>query len=365
MHGYRVVFADLLTDQVLLSEPNVDGLQYGRKISEPEAFSGSIAVTEQNAELLRSILPQRTAVYVYFNLDVMVGGVLWDVAPKWSKRGSGGSEQWSFSGSTFESYLNQVVISEDIGALLQIDQLEIARSLVQHMQADPQADIGITLDGQESGVLRDRTQYLATGNKSYGEALKQLGEVENGFEWTIDVTRDSGTGHHVKYLRFGYPTLGSESAVHVLERDDLEEWSTTGVSVGTRYRARGGTPQGNGTTEQQPCISAVYPDTEKLDAGWPRIDVVNDYSTVTGDDNLNALASRDLTAARKSRAIPQVAINLAHSMLRPQAIGETVRIRHDTLLNGKTDDRYRLIGMQVTATQRGQPGNAKLTLEAL
>lgn len=360
MHGYRVVFADLLTDQILHSEPNVEGLQYGRRIGEPEAISGSIAVTEQNAELLRSILPQRTAVWVYYNLDVMVGGVLWDVVPRWSKRGG---ETWSFSGSTFESYWNQVVISDDIGELLQIDQLEIARSLVQHMQADPSADLAVTLDPLNSGVLRDRTQYLATANKSYGEALKQLGEVEGGFEWTVDVWRGAD-GHHVKHLRFGYPRLGSQSAVHVLERDALEEWSTTGAGAGTRYRARGGTPQGNGDADQQPCISDVFSDEERLATGWPRIDVVTDYSTVTWKPTLDEHAQRDLAAARRAPVIPQVSINLAGTRLRPQAIGETVRIRHRTLLDGATDVTYRLIGIQVTATQRGQPGSARLTLEA-
>jgi hypothetical protein len=361
MHGYRVVFADLLTGQTLHSEPNVSGLKYGRRIGEPGEISGSIAVTEQNAALLRSVEKQRTAVWVYFGLDLMVGGVLWDVVPRWSKRSG---ETWAFTAATFESYLNQVVISEDIGALLQVDQLEIARSLVQHMQADDTANIGIQLDPLLSGVLRDRTQYLASGNKSYGEALKQLGEVEGGFEWTIDVWRGND-GHHVKYLRFGYPRLGSQSAVHVLERDALEDWSTSSTGGGTRYRARGGTPQGNGTTEQQPCLSAVHSATELLAAGWPRIDVVTDYSSVTNPATLESHAARDLANALKAQAIPQVSINLAGTRLRPQAVGETVRLRHRTVLRGATDEQFRLIGIEVTPSQRGQLGTATLTLEAL
>lgn len=362
MHGYRVLFADLLTDQVIHAEPNVAGLQYGRKISGSETITGSINITPANAPVLRQILPQRTAVWVYFNQDVMAGGVLWDVKPGWQKHGP---ETWAFSASTFESYWNQVVISEDIPPADDVDQLEIARTLVQHMQSDPRADLGVQLDPLVSGVLRDRTQYLATANKSYGEALKQLGEVEGGFEWTIDVWVDPTSGNRVKYLRFGYPQLGSASAVHVLERDALEDWAPAGIPFGTRYRARGGTPQGNGTTEQQPCISDVYEATELLDAGWPRIDVVTDYSTVTSKATLNSHAQHDLAAALKAQPIPQATINLAGSRLRTQAVGELVRIRHRTILHGLTDGIFRLIGIQVTATQRGQIGTARITLEAI
>ena len=93
--------------------------------------------------------------------------------------------------------------------------------------------------------------------------------------------------------------------------------------------------------------------------------MVTDYSTTTWKPTLNEHAARDLAAAQKAEAIPEVSINLPGTRLRPQAIGETVRIRNKTLLNGATDDAYRLIGIQVTATQRGTLGTAKLTLEAL
>lgn len=363
MAGYRVEFCDLLTDQTIYTTADVDQLKFGRRIADSDEISGSVTVTSDNAAQLKDVIAERTAVYVYRGMDIVAGGVVWKADPKWEKRGN--AETLVFTGATFESYPHQVAISEDIPAALQVDQLEIARTLMQHMQSDASANLGIQLDPLLSGVLRDRTQYLASANKSYGEALGELGKVQGGFEWTIDCWRDSGTGLRMKRLRFGYPRLGSASAVHVVSRDDLEDWSETGILIGTRYRARGGTPQGNGTAEQQPCMSAVYPANELLGAGWPRIDIVTDYPNVTGDANLNALAARDLADGLKAQVIPQVTLNLANYKLSPQAIGETVRIRLRTKLRGLVDVRYRLTGIQVTAPRRGTLGDAKLTLEAL
>lgn len=360
MAGYRVEFADLLTDRTI-ARFDVTGLRFSRKISAAGSITGQIAVRDPyRAEILRTLLPQRTALWVYSGQDVHLGGVMWTATPRWSSQAA---EVWEFQGSTFESYLNQVIISEDVGTFTQVDQLDIARGLVQHMQSDPTADIGIQLDPALSGVLRDRSEYLATANKSYGEALSQLGEVENGFEWTIDVSV-APTGERVKYLRFGYPIIGSPSGSHVLERQHLQSWTETGgVLGGTRYRARGGTPQGNGTTEQQPCISDVYAADDLLAAGWPRIDVVTDYATVTYKPTLNEHAARDLARGRGAVVIPQVAVNLDQSMLSTLAIGDEVRLRMDTLMRGPTDTRFRLTGVEVDPEDRDGAGTATLTLE--
>ncbi|MEU8136573.1 hypothetical protein [Streptodolium elevatio] len=358
---YRVEFADLLTDTTLY-RTEVDGLRFGRRIADSEVISGSVTVTERNAAQLRELLAKKTAVYVYEGKDLQVGGIVWDPTAAWDEHSA---EQWQFSAATFESYLNQVVISEDIPPADDVDQLDIARVLVQHMQSDPSAHIGIQLDPLVSGVLRDRTQYLASANLSYGEALTNLGNVQGGFEWTIDVWIDPSSGERIKYMRFGYPRLGSASAVHVIERSSIKSWREKTVQFGTRYRARGGTPQGAGTGEQQPIMSDVYAATGLLDGGWPRIDVVTDYSTVTSIDTLNSHAERDLANALAATAIPEISVNLEQVRITPQAIGETVRVRNRTLLRGATDLQYRLAGIVVTAGQRGTAGSATLTLEAL
>lgn len=364
---YQVLFADLLTDQPL-ARFSVDGLRFGRRIGEAEEISGSIPIRSEGiAERLRQLLPMRTAVYVYQGQTIQCGGVLWTPTPRWSKRSA---ETWNFSASTFESYWNHVVISDDIPELLGVDQFDIARSLVDHMQADPYANIGVVtqLDPAVavplSGVLRDRTEYLASANKSYGEALAELGEVLDGFEWTIDLWADMETGLRTKYLRLGYPTIGRLDSTLVLERQDLESWDTPpDPTTGTRFRARGATPQGSGVGEDQPLLSDIAYREDLLGAGWPRIDVVEDHSTVSEIDTLNAYATRAASTQGGHVDVPQLSINLARTSISSLNLGDTVRLRMRTLYRGLVDTRYRMVGITVQAPGRTDAGTAQLTLE--
>ncbi|MFE5332959.1 hypothetical protein ACFRCG_41905 [Embleya sp. NPDC056575] len=364
---YQVVFADLLTDETI-ARFAADGLRFGRRIGEAEEISGSIPIRDApTAERLRALVAKRTAVYVYQGQTILCGGVLWTPTPKWSKRSA---ETWEFSASTFESYWDRVVISDDIPELLGVDQFVIARSLVDHMQADPHANIGVlthlnpAMAEPLSGVTRDRTEYLASANKSYGEALAELGKVLDGFEWTIDVWADPVSGIRTKHLRLGHPTIGRPDGALVLERQDLEAWETPpDPTAGTRFRARGGTPQGSGAGQQQPLLSDIHSRDDLLSAGWPRLDVVEDHSTVEDVDVLNDYAAKAVATLGGPVAIPQLGINLGRAAISPLNLGDTVRLRMRTVYAGLVDVRYRMVGITVQAGGRTSPGTAQLTLE--
>lgn len=79
-----------------------------------------------------------------------------------------------------------------------LDQADIAWDLIDTSQALDGGDVGIYRgSGDTTGVVRDRN-YEA--GKRIGEALQQLGQVSNGFEWEIDAS----LGFNVFY-----PTRGS------------------------------------------------------------------------------------------------------------------------------------------------------------
>jgi hypothetical protein len=367
--AWRCVFADLLTDANLARFP-VDGLRFGRRISAAEEISGSVPVDSvRRAERLRQLVPGRTAVYVYDGPTVLCGGVLWDTVPTWTKRSG---ETWAFSAATFESYWDQTVISEDVPGQLGVDQLEIARVLVAHLQADPYADIGVRLQVDPavplpmSGVLRDRTEYLASANKSYGDALTELGEVLDGFEWTIDVWADPVTGLRTKYLRLGYPRLGRPDATVLVEQQDLEEWQAPAdTGTGTRFRARGGTPQGAGSASQQPIVSSVAVRQDLLDAGWPRLDIVEDHASVTDIATLDTYAEQAAARRGAGGEIPQLSVNLARRRVSTLNLGDTLRLRTSTYYDGMRDARYRITGVVMQDGGRTAPPTADLSLEAV
>lgn len=106
-----------------------------------------------------------------------------------------------FEGLSLEMYLFGMLVTQTL-AFNQVDQFDIARALVDHHQSKPGGDFGIDTawDASTSGVLRDRT-YPGFVLKNVGDAVTQLAEVGDGFDFHIE----AGT----RRLRLHYPKRGS------------------------------------------------------------------------------------------------------------------------------------------------------------
>lgn len=77
----------------------------------------------------------------------------------------------------------RITYADETLAYDQADQEAIAWQLIANTQARTGGNLGITRrTGQTTGVLRDRT-YEA--GKPVGEAIQQLSELDDGFDWTI------------------------------------------------------------------------------------------------------------------------------------------------------------------------------------
>jgi hypothetical protein len=124
-----------------------------------------------------------------------------------------------------------------------VDQLTIAKGLVDHWQSLAYGNYGIDTSGiTTSGVVRDRA-YLRDELHNIGQRLQELGAVDNGFDMHVDPSsRD---------LVLSYPTRGvdlsasvffdernidSASVVLSVSADDLV---TAGSFTGTRENTAG------------------------------------------------------------------------------------------------------------------------------
>jgi len=87
-----------------------------------------------------------------------------------------------------------------------VDQFRIVADLVAHMESISGGSLGITASYTAlSGVTRDRT-YEADKGKTIGEAIEQLADVENGFDWQLEPV---GTVDSLSFvLRLSYPFRG-------------------------------------------------------------------------------------------------------------------------------------------------------------
>ncbi|AUG87150.1 minor tail protein [Streptomyces phage Attoomi] len=360
---YRLLFADLVTDQLLDVLP-VQGLGFDDYIGKTGAMSGKIPVPDKGmADRVRAaVVPGRTAVWVERGADIWWGGIVWTMTPSVDDRGAVSVD---ITAATFDSYLDRRVVFTT-QTYAQVDQLAIARGLVGYAASLDKGDLGFQMDTQLSGVLRDRT-YPASEVHRVRELLDDLAAVDNGFEWRVQVYRDHATGARVKRLQFGYPKIqvGAQPVMLTYPGNVLSYsmptdatgmanvWQSRGANVDTTVDAQGG-----------PLLSTAWLYTDRLNAGWPRLDGTSDYNSVSVKGTLDNHAKADLARARNATTIPSVRVRL-DGEITPALIGARARLRiRDVWYADGLDATYRVVGLKVDPAERGREESAELYLEA-
>ncbi|MFE3452372.1 hypothetical protein ACFXJ8_25960 [Nonomuraea sp. NPDC059194] len=378
---YKYVFCDLRTDS-FITTLDLNQVSYSRMISAPGSFQATIdVVNDEVADMVAAVVPRwvehasdpdslstgpgRTVCHVYRN------GIIWGTYAIWKAAVSSDSEgaiKVSLTGASLESYLNAVEIRSTL-TYEGTDQLEIARDLITAMQANTHANIGLTLQSGTSGVLRDRT-YAAGETASFGQRLKELADVDDGFEWLIH-TSDPGVGARAKLVKFGYPRLGTQTDHVFSQPGNVLSWSQEidGLRGATSYRARGESVSTDASTASTPLMSSPADATAHLTAGWPRIDRTVDYSTVKEVATLDAYAQRWVTERPGAVRIHQVDVRLDDTEWTPESLGDYARVILSNdwwpIRNGGAtfNNRWRVIGVSVRATSRNSQEQATLTFE--
>lgn len=367
-----------LRDGQFLGFLDLENVSFDKRINQPGTFSASIPVPNGDAaELIAEIIPRDSTVLSagpgVIVVDILRGDDLWgeywitSAKPSRSRRDT---PAIALQGTTLDGYLNSVEIQHDDLSFDQEDQIAILRSLLADMQAQPYANIGLGVEAGLSGVLRDRS-YADDGG-TYGARIRELAEVQNGFEFTVDVGVSGGT--IVRQVRWGYPTLASSAVEHRFSDGpnggDIVEWNdeVDALRGATRWRARGGTPpsEGDASVTSQPIMSETYEATAHLE-WWPRIDRTLTYSDVTEQTTIEDYAAFWASHAPGALRVESYTVILGEApSLHPNKIGDWCRIYLDNEWHLPHWRERRIIGMQITPVSR-QSGKeeAKLILEGL
>ncbi|GGW67876.1 hypothetical protein GCM10010340_52490 [Streptomyces griseoloalbus] len=358
---YRLLFTDLRGDQVLDTLP-VQGVALDDFIGKTGSMRGTVPIPNRKVadRARRALVPGRTGVWVERGREIWWGGILWTTSPSSDERGYL-AVQVQCGG--WESYLYRRHL-HDTQEAVQVDQLDIARGLIDYVQNTPGGNIGITYDTHVSGVLRDRT-YLRYDLPAVGDLLDDLAAVEDGFEWRIASYRDTD-GRRVKRLQLGHPVIRAGTSEIVLTRPGpvlSYSWPTDATRKANAWQSRGASINTNQAADSFPLLSELLVDDTDIAAGWPRLDGTSDYTTVERQTTLDAHARADWTAARNPVQIPEVEVLLGGNIT-PALLGATVRIRIRDLWHPDTlDARFRVVGMSITPPERGRPETARLYLE--
>ncbi len=358
---YRMLFCDLRSDQLLDALP-VQGVALDDYIGKTGRLTGTVPIPNRGIaeRARRAIVPGRTAVWVERGREIWWGGILWTLALSSDSRGFLGAQ---IQAGGWESYLYRRLLF-DTQVAEQVDQLDIARGLVDYVQNTPGGNLSITYDTAVSGVLRDRT-YLRYDLPTVGDLLDDLAAVEDGFEWRIASYRDAD-GRRVKQLQLGHPVIRAGAAEIVLDHPGpvlSYTWPVDATGKANAWQSRGASINSNQAQDSYPLTSPVLVDDADIAAGWPRLDGTSDYTTVEVPATLDAHARADWTAARTPVQIPEVEV-LLDGTITPALLGATVRLRIRDLWHPDTlDARYRVVGLSITPPERGRPETARLYLE--
>lgn len=356
---YRIKIADLLTDGNL-DEFEFTGVTAETRLGAAGALQGSIPIARGNRALGARIAAIKSsggsAVHVYRNSVPWWDGVLWVKARACDEYGK---PSVGITAGTIESYLDRVQLGTDLPAMLAADQMDIARSFIDHMKTDPYADLRITYDTTTSTRTRDRVLYLAAARPSYLRMLDELATLDDGFEYSFAALTDPVTAARTRRMRLGYPIL-STGTVHRIDKPGAiisYSFPEDGTRGATYLMATGSGAQ-----------SAIHTDAAALAAGYPRLDTTTSYSSITDPAVLETHAIADLALARVPVAVPTIRIRPDTTDITPQSIGDTIKV-------GIRDEHFgpplypvgyvgtfRLVGMIVSPPERGKPETHDLVL---
>lgn len=364
-----------LRDRTYLGDLDLVGVSFDKRLLMPGSFSATIPIPnrrigDQVAEIIGrdetelGIGPGVITCQIYREGEPWGEYWITGAQPSRSRRGT---PSIALRGSTLDAYLGRVEIQEDL--FYTADQIDIARNLLSHLAGQANANISLDLQTGTSGVVRDRA-YLESERGTYGQRLVELAQVDDGFEWMINL--ELAGGSLVRKWVWGYPKLGVQSPAPHLFADgksggDILEWSeeVDALRGATRWRAQGATSGADASTTSAPLMSTPHEATAHLAAGWPRIDRTLSYSTVSEVQTLEDYAAFWAARAAGALRVDQVTVTFGtNPSLTPNNLGDAARFYLDNPWHRGVWRTRRIIGIGITPTSR-QDGKeeAKLVLE--
>jgi hypothetical protein len=372
LYQYRFV---RLLDRTYLGHLDLKGVHFDKRILQPGSFQATVPIPSRRvADQVAEIIPRDetglTAGPGVISCEIYRAdecwGEYWITGAKIGRSGQG-TPAIQLRGSTLEAYLAHVELQARLPYNSQ-DQIVIARSVLSHLQAQAQANISLTLQDGTSGVLRDRT-YEAD-EATYGQRLVELAQVEDGFEWMINLVIEDGVLE--RQWAWGYPMLGVQNpAPHVFVDapggGDILEWDedVDALRGATRWRARGSYSGGGDASVGGTLISAVHEATAHLEAGWPRLDRTINKSGVSEQQTLEDWAAYWAATAPGALRVDSITVALgAEPSFTPNSLGDSARIYLDNEWHQPHWRTRRIIGVGVTPiSKESGKEEAKLILE--
>jgi len=359
---YRYLFADLITNAILAELP-ITGVNFTQQLNTAGTFTGHLLLSGVNSAGLNvaaGTVPGRTVVYVDRNGTLVWGGIIWN------REYNSTTQTLTFQAREFISYFERRRITTTT-TYTNIDQLQVAQSIVSNAQGVPYGNIGLVYNADPaatstSGVLVART-YYGYEYKTVLSAIQDLSKQTSGFDFKISVYYD-GDANPARSFNTYYPRTGvtyssTNSAApvfqfpgNVVEYDYPEDAS---AAANTIYALGAGSNEGK--------LIQIASDSTKFASGWALLEDQANYSDITDSTLLAGLASGQITAVSYPPTTLRIVAPPSESpTFGTYNIGDEVRvIIKDNRFPTTLDATYRLVALSVTPGEDG-PERVTLTL---
>ena len=356
MAEYRVISTDVRTG-VRIAELPLNRLSFGSVLNGAGELSGTLPLPVNDpvlaATYVDAVDPVRRQLVVERDGAIVWCGLVWmspysDDDQTLEVRAA---ETWSY-------YRRRVITTRRVftGA----DQFAIVRQLLNDAHAVSGGNVGVTVGTETCGVLRDRT-YETWEFKNLGEAVKQLAEVIDGFDFSIEPAW-SAAGTLTKTFRLYYPRKGARFSAtgHVFEVGrNVITWDWP--NDGTRYANR---VHNVGAGQDAATLRVTRTASDQLTLpsaggpGYPLIEDVISNTDVLKAVTLTAQADQTLGTLSRPVVIPQVTVRAdVDPILGAWSIGDACRFICQPGLSPRfpngIDTYQRIIASEVSVNDEG------------
>lgn len=291
MATWRYEARDLRTGS-LLGELPLGQPSLGQLLNRPGDLSATIDLGARSTNtgmrlsqgFIDGTLPGRTVIWCQRDSALYDGYIVWSRAKPM------GNRRWQIRGQSLLSYFDRRVI-DSTKTYTAVDQHDIARDLINFAQSMPGGDIGVVnTTTNDSGVTRTHA-FAHFERKNIGETLRELAEVDDGFDYSIDTALVSNLP--VATFRCHYPRKGrSQADNHLLFTHGrmLRDYSfeEDGAQLANRVHGLGA---GEGTDK----LVTRLTDSSSIDRGYPLLERVVSHIDVNALTALQARAQRELS----------------------------------------------------------------------
>lgn len=331
--GPLTFYAYDLATRRIVDEIPFSTFKFGDILNRPGGWSATISAHHEKCNP-GNLAEDRTAIIVDQGGELRFAGILWDIKVTGGILTCGGNNLWDY-------FAHRYIRNDQ--TYTATDQFQIVQGLLLAAQFGLRESIGLTVRWPAlSGVLRDRT-YLATERKQYRQAVEDLAEVENGFEFSL--TAQWSGGQPIFFLDLAHPRRGQVTD-HVWQLNKTValagDWTRDGTGFANRVDAIG---SGTGATK---LIGTGQANPAAL-----RMEQIVTFTDVKVPATIDAHANGELGRANQPQEQLKVrVVDLAQFGLGAWSTGDQVWVVGDlgyTVL----DDSYRIQGYEVSSDVNG------------